>query len=92
MIKITGDVIPCPAFGDLPEWIAGNVLSHRLEGIWKESPVFVRLREFDYRRLQGDCKVCGYAELCGGRCPAQRIRENGDLYKGPDPDCPKDYM
>jgi len=25
MIKINGDIIPCPAFGDMPEWVAGNI-------------------------------------------------------------------
>lgn len=92
MIQINGDVIPCPAFGDMPEWVAGNVFNHNLDSIWKESPVFVRLREFDYRRMQGDCKFCSYLELCQGRCPAQRIRENRDLYKGPDLACPKNYI
>lgn len=92
MIKINGDVIPCPAFGDLHEWIAGNVFNQELDSIWKNSPVFIRLREFDYKRLQGECKICTYLELCRGRCPAQRIRECGDLYKGPDPECPKYYL
>lgn len=92
MIKINGAVIPCPAFGDMPEWVAGNVFNQKLDYIWKESPVFVRLREFDYRRMQGDCKICRHLELCQGRCPAQRIRDNGDLYKGPDPACPKNYI
>jgi len=92
MIKITGDVIPCPAFGDMSEWIAGNIFHQTLGSIWKESPVFYHLREFNYEYLDGDCRICNKLELCQGRCPAQRIRENGDLYRGPDPDCPKGYI
>lgn len=92
MIKINGDVVPCPAFGDLDDWVAGNIFKERFETIWNESTVFIRLRKFDFKRIQGDCKVCVHLKFCQGRCPAQRIRENGDLYKGPDPECPKDYI
>lgn len=92
MVKIDGDVIPCPAFGDLREWVAGNVFDQRLEDIWRDAPVFVSLREFDFNRMQGDCKICTHIELCQGRCPAQRIREKGHLYKGPDPQCSKGFI
>jgi len=92
MIKINGDVIPCPAFGDLPEWVAGNVFNQSLDSIWKESPILTRLRKFDFKLMQGECKVCEYLDLCQGRCPAQRFRENKDIYIGPDPGCPKHYF
>lgn len=88
MIKVDGYVIPCPAFGGLPKWIAGNVFSDQLDHIWNESQAFIKLREFIPQNLQGKCRTCCYLQLCKGRCPAERIRENGDLYIGPDPGCP----
>lgn len=92
MIKINGDIIPCPAFGDLDDWVAGNIFRQKLKTVWNESNIFNCLRDFDFRHLQGDCKACKYLKICQGRCPAQRIRENGSLYEGPDPECPKDYI
>lgn len=92
MVKINGDVVPCPAFGDLKEWVAGNVFRQRLEEIWTNSPILVALREFDHMRMQGQCKLCEHLSICQGRCPAERIRANGALYRGPDPGCPKNYI
>lgn len=89
MVKVNGDVIPCPAFGGLPDWVADNVFSNTLSHIWNESQIFLSLRKFNPRNLQGKCRKCRSLKLCRGRCPAERIRENCDLYEGPDPGCPK---
>lgn len=89
MVMVNGDVIPCPAFRGLPKWIAGNVFSESLDNIWNCSPPFVTLREFVPQNLRGKCGACRYLPSCRGKCTAERIRHNGDLYEGPDPGCPK---
>jgi len=89
MVKVNGDVIPCPAFGELPEWVAGNAFSDTLSHVWNESQIFFSLRKFNPRNLRGKCRRCRSLKLCRGRCPAERIRQNRDLYEGPDPGCPK---
>jgi pyrroloquinoline quinone biosynthesis protein E len=92
MIQIDGEVIPCPAFGELPDWVAGNVFKKSLIEIWRNSEVFLKLREFEFQRLKGECQTCQFLEKCQGRCPAERIRKNHDIYQGPDPDCPKPVL
>ena len=89
VIKLNGDVIPCPACTDLEEYVAGNVFDSSLENIWINSKVFDRIRKFEYKRIRGTCTACQHFDICKGRCPAQRILEYGDVYQGPDPFCPK---
>ena len=92
MIDVNGNVIPCPAFGDLTQWIAGNIFQSNLSNIWTKSELFDQLRKFKYQKIQGACKECEFLYLCKGRCPAERIRQNGALYQGPDPLCPKQLI
>jgi len=89
VVKLSGDVIPCPAYTDLEEYIAGNVFDSSLKEIWINSKVFDRIRKFEYEKIRGLCKSCQHFDKCKGRCPAQRILEYGDIYQGPDPFCPK---
>ncbi len=89
VIKLNGDVIPCPAFTDLEEYVAGNIFRLSIKKIWNNSEVFSRIRNFEYREITGICKTCQHFDLCKGRCPAQRILEYGDIYQSPDPFCPK---
>jgi len=88
VIRPNGNVIPCPAFKDSVEFIAGNVNLDRLSHIWNKSPVFAVIRNFDYRKLRGLCAECHFLNICRGRCHAQRYESCGDLYEGPDPYCP----
>lgn len=89
VIKVNGDIIPCPAYFDLTDYTAGNVLQSSLREIWMNSKVFDKIRKFDYRKLKGQCATCEDLDVCKGRCPAQRIHEYGDVYQGPDPYCPR---
>lgn len=89
VIKLNGDVIPCPAYTDLEEYIAGNVFDSSLKDVWINSKVFDRIRKYEYKRIRGTCTRCQHFDICEGRCPAQRILEYGDIYQGPDPFCPK---
>lgn len=86
-IEANGVVLPCPAFEDLPMFIAGNIREQSLIEIWKKSKVFSEIREFGVR----DENFCGceFFEICKGRCLAQRYYEFGKLECGPDPICPR---
>jgi len=70
-ITPNGDVTPCPYM----ELSAGNVRDSSFTEIWKESPLFLGLR--DLERLQGRCGACEFNELCGGcRCRAYAAYED----------------
>jgi radical SAM protein with 4Fe4S-binding SPASM domain len=88
VIRPNGNIIPCPAFKDSTEFVAGNVKDDSLKDVWKTSHIFKKLRNFDQRNLGGLCKDCSFLDICKGRCHAQRYHYYSDLYKGPDPYCP----
>lgn len=88
VIRPNGNVIPCPAFKDSTEFVAGNVHTSSLIDIWNTSRILRKIRSFSHRRLRGPCRNCPFLNTCKGRCHAQRSRFNGDLYLGPDPYCP----
>lgn len=89
VVKLNGDVIPCPAYSDLKEYTAGNVFESSLKYIWTNSKAFDRIRKFEYKKIRGPCTSCEHFDVCQGRCPAQRILKYGDIYQGPDSFCPK---
>lgn len=86
-IMANGTVIPCPAYKELPDYVAGNIRCSSLKELWNESKVFERFRDFNYSKLKGLCSKCPYVYSCKGRCPAQRILDGGDLYQGPNGYC-----
>jgi radical SAM protein with 4Fe4S-binding SPASM domain len=55
-----GDVFPS---GFLP-LAAGNVRKQSLQEIYRDSPLFIGLR--DTANLKGKCGVCEFREICGG--------------------------
>lgn len=75
----TGDVTPSRA---LP-LLAGNVRRQRLDGIWRVSGLYPRLR--DRSRLVGRCGNCAWRDLCGGS-RARAWQSAGD-YSASDPAC-----
>jgi radical SAM protein with 4Fe4S-binding SPASM domain len=86
-ITPSGDVLPCPGFKNSTEYLAGNVYKKTLSEIWNNG--FYDLRNFDYKKIRGQCSTCEDFDSCLGRCAAQRHIVNGDIYQGPDPACPK---
>jgi radical SAM protein len=63
--------------------IGGNVRSKSLTDIYRNSPVFLRVR--DYAQLKGKCGVCEFKNICGGsRSRAYAI--TGDSMRS-DPYC-----
>ena len=71
-ISWNGDVLPCMQY----QQSAGNVRENRFIDIWKESPLFVMLRNARRHDLP-DCKDCELLPLCF-RCPATAFLETGD--------------
>jgi radical SAM protein with 4Fe4S-binding SPASM domain len=55
-----GDI--CPS-GFLP-MVAGNVRTHKLADVYRDSPLFVSLRRAD--QLKGKCAACEFRHICGG--------------------------
>mgnify|MGYP002712979744 CR=1 FL=1 len=66
-----GDVTPCP-YMDLS---AGSIRDSSFAEIWRDAPVFERLRN---PRLGGRCGICEFARVCGG-CRARPFTATGDL-------------
>ncbi|MFP5276665.1 MAG: TIGR04053 family radical SAM/SPASM domain-containing protein [Acidobacteriota bacterium] len=59
-ISHTGEVFPS---GFLP-FTAGNVRNETLASIYRESPLFIELR--DPGKLKGKCGACEFNKICGG--------------------------
>ena len=59
-ISHLGEIMPS---GFLP-LVAGNVRTDDLVEVYREAPLFTRLR--DRSQLKGKCGVCEYVSVCGG--------------------------
>lgn len=66
-----GEVTPCPYM----ELSAGSIRDHCFADIWRDAPVFERLRT---PRLGGRCGICEFAKVCGG-CRARPFAATGDM-------------
>ena len=78
-VSHAGDVFPC---GYLPV-VCGSVRRTPLADIWRGSPVFADLRDYD--RLKGKCGECEFRGICGG-CRARAYAATGD-YLAAEPAC-----
>ncbi|HXZ24987.1 MAG TPA: radical SAM protein [Nitrospiria bacterium] len=71
-----GDVYPTLGF----PWAAGNVRERPFQAIWKESPVFVKLRDLKIKDL-GVCSGCEKSTYCN-RCCMWALMDDGDFLGG----------
>ncbi len=78
-ISHRGDIYPS---GFLP-MSAGNVRTHDVVDVYRNSPLFRDLRDTD--RLEGKCGVCEYRTICGGS-RARAYATTGN-YLASDPYC-----
>jgi heme b synthase len=78
-ISHRGEVYPC---GYLPV-LAGDVREEDFATIYRDSPVFRRLR--DLSQLEGKCGVCSFVHRCGG-CRARAYSLTGN-YMAEEPYC-----
>jgi AdoMet-dependent heme synthase len=78
-ISHLGEVFPS---GFLPV-SAGNVRRHPLTELYRQSPLFVALR--DTASLQGKCGICEFREVCGGS-RARAFAVSGNMF-AEEPNC-----
>lgn len=71
-----GDVYPTLGF----PWSAGNVRERPFQAIWRESPLFARLRDLKVKDL-GVCSGCDKASYCN-RCCMWALMDDGDFFGG----------
>lgn len=93
LIGPDGKVVPCPGFKQNSQFIAGNIKNDSLIKIWHESPIWQRLRKFDYTKIKEPCSSCKNLPYCRGGCIAQKaLSSGGDVYSAPDPCCSFCYV
>jgi len=85
-IMANGDVVPCPAFKDIPSSKIGNIFNSSLESIWNQSDFLKLLRTTKVSEISSCCD-CRFVDMCKGCCSAQRLLSNNSLTIGPDPIC-----
>lgn len=87
LIDPIGDVYACP-FAIHDEFLAGNVRDDGgFSSVWKESPLFRRLRE---PTGGGACGSCSFYDSCRGGCMAAKFFTGLPL-DGPDPECVRGF-
>lgn len=86
LIRPNGDVVPCPAFKQNVDYVAGSIKDISLIDIWFNSEIFQKFRTFKYENITG-CRNCLLLPKCQGGCTAQRILTWGDFSRGKDPLC-----
>ncbi len=79
-----GDVLPCPAAGQITGLPIENVRQHSLAWIWDESPLFNRFRGIDW--MPEPCRSCPRQSIDFGGCRCQAFQLTGDA-AAPDPVC-----
>ena len=87
VILADGKVVPCAAFKQAEQFVAGSILDQEFEKIWAQAPVFEELRRFDHSKSGGGCEQCSKLAESEGLCHAQRYAASGSIYHGHDPHC-----
>jgi|GEM_PF-505721 len=96
VVRPDGSIHPCPAWKQIDYMSLGNIATHPIRDVWRDSEVLNDFRSLATGDLQGDCYWCTSKAICGGGCPAQRILANRKrglankkalLSVGPDPLC-----
>jgi mycofactocin biosynthetic radical S-adenosylmethionine protein MftC len=82
LIDPVGDVYACP-FAIHETFLAGNVREAGFGPVWRESELFLELRE---PQTGGACASCGMYDACRGGCMAAKFFTGLPL-DGPDPEC-----
>lgn len=76
-----GDVFPCIAFPA----VAGNIREQSFAEVWREAPLFRRLREATLADVQG-CSTCDVSQTCS-RCIGHAHLIDGDMMGPSSIDC-----
>lgn len=73
-----GNVYGCDLMNGIDSLIAGNVNEKSFNDIWKNSPVFTKLREIEFNNISGKCSACPHT-WCGGGCRCSALELDGSL-------------
>ena len=71
-----GDVLPCPAAGQITALPIENVRQRSLAWIWDDSPMFNRFRGVDW--MPEPCRTCPRQTIDFGGCRCQAFQLTGD--------------
>jgi len=71
-----GDVLPCPAAGQISGFFAESVRNRPLSWIWEDSPLFSRFRGVDW--LPEPCRSCSRKTIDFGGCRCQAFQLTGN--------------
>jgi PqqA peptide cyclase len=83
-IAPNGNVLPCPAAGQITALPIENVRQHPLAWIWDEAPMFNRFRGIDW--MPEPCRNCPRQSIDFGGCRCQAFQLTGDA-AATDPVC-----
>ncbi|HEY1084113.1 MAG TPA: pyrroloquinoline quinone biosynthesis protein PqqE [Prosthecobacter sp.] len=83
-VRPTGEVLPCPTAGSIPDLKPESVRERSLAWIWNESAAFNRFRGTDW--MPDPCKSCDLRETDFGGCRCQAALLAGDAAAS-DPVC-----
>jgi pyrroloquinoline quinone biosynthesis protein E len=83
-VSPTGNVLPCPAAGQITGLGAENVRARSLAWIWNDSPLFNRFRGEEW--MPQPCRSCPRRTIDFGGCRCQAFQLTGDA-AATDPVC-----
>jgi SynChlorMet cassette radical SAM/SPASM protein ScmF len=75
-----GSYALCGIGETVPEMLFGHAETHRLEDVWRTSPVLTEIREGMPKAFKGICGQCLMRSRCLGSCLAQNYYSNKDLW------------
>jgi SynChlorMet cassette radical SAM/SPASM protein ScmE len=83
-VRPDGTYVPCAM---LPELELGRINDDRLDAVWRDSPLLLRLRLRQSVELASfeECRRCGYRPYCTGNCPGLAYSLTGEVDR-PSPD------
>lgn len=86
-------IYPCDAFKqikaeEIVQTLDFSILNnYSLNDCWEKSPYFNKVRQYLMTDFKEPCSSCKKLDLCLSGCLAQKVIENGNLEKSPDPLC-----
>ena len=79
LIDSDGDVYPCPNH-NLPEFKAGSIYEQSFKEIWKNNPIFNKIRSiYDVSKLNEKCSNCPVKYWCSGGCRGEAYENTRNL-------------
>jgi SynChlorMet cassette radical SAM/SPASM protein ScmF len=79
-VLANGSYALCGIGETVPELVFGDAAKDRLEDIWNNTPILLKLRDDLPRRLEGICGKCLMKAFCRGNCIAQNYYRSKNLW------------